>query len=152
MDDYYGPRYRHHYRSGGPEPRCCRECFERWREERIAQDRIECFCGEMLIKMTEVQMRAPMMLMETNMMVHQDGTLGPRISSKGDKKMNVVKKLKALSLDKGDRLLRKYGIVSETGDLTTEGKEVLWNILLQEKKAELVAKVEELEAAEKKKK
>jgi hypothetical protein len=139
--DYYRPKY-HSDRFGSSEPLCCRECYDRWREEKMFERRMEIFYKEMVIKMTQVQMQAPIMLM---------GSLTDE-TSKGKKNMNVVKKLKALSLDKGDRLLRKYGIVSETGDLTAEGKEVLWNILLQEKKTEIVSKVEELEAAEKKKK
>ena len=69
-----------------------------------------------------------------------------------ENKMSVVEKIKQLSLSKGDRLLRKYELVDERGDLTDEGREVLDSILLAEYKDQLVAKVEELDKAEKSKK
>lgn len=63
---------------------------------------------------------------------------------------NVVKRIKALGLSKEDKLLRKFQIVDDAGDLTVTGKEALWAILLETNKATLVGKLTELEAAEKK--
>jgi hypothetical protein len=71
---------------------------------------------------------------------------------KEKKSMNVVKRLKTLSLSKEDKLLRKYQIVDDTGDLTGNGKEALWNILLEDNKTALVEKLSELEKSEKAKK
>ena len=66
--------------------------------------------------------------------------------------MSVVSKLKQLALSKEDRLLRQYDIVSDCGDLTEDGQEVLWGILLAANKAELVSRVKELDEEEKAKK
>ena len=74
------------------------------------------------------------------------------ITKTRENKMSVVEKIKQLALPKGDRLLRKYELVDEAGDLTDEGREVLDGILLAEYKDQLVAKVEELDKAEKSKK
>jgi hypothetical protein len=71
---------------------------------------------------------------------------------KEEKKMSVVSKIKQLTLSKDDRLLRKYEIVSDCGDLTDDGQEVLWSILLETHKAELVKRVKELDEEEKSKK
>jgi hypothetical protein len=69
-----------------------------------------------------------------------------------EKKMSVVSKIKQLTLSKEDRLLRKYELVSDCGDVTDEGQEVLWSIILETHKAELVKRVKELDEEEKSKK
>ena len=63
--------------------------------------------------------------------------------------MNVVTKIKNLGLKKGDRLLRKYNLVDETGDITGDGKDVLWQLLLEAYHDQLVEKVTELDDEEK---
>lgn len=73
-------------------------------------------------------------------------------TNKKEKKMSVVDKLKRLAMDKDDRLLVDYKIVDESGELTCEGQEVLWTVLLEKYKPELVAKVRELDEEEKSKK
>lgn len=69
--------------------------------------------------------------------------------NKKEKKMSVVAKLKSLTLTKGERLLRKYDLVSDCGDLTDEGREVLDSILLTEYKDKLIERVTELDKEEK---
>ena len=66
--------------------------------------------------------------------------------------MSVVNKIKDLTLTKEDRLLRKYQVVDQYNDnaLTSTGKEILWDILFAEHKEAIVAKLEAVEAEEKK--
>lgn len=66
--------------------------------------------------------------------------------------MNITKQLKDLTLSKGDRLLRTYGIVDDCGDITTDGTEVLLQMLLENYKEPLIAKVTELDKEQKAKK
>jgi len=61
----------------------------------------------------------------------------------------IVKRIKALGLNKADKLLRKYQIVDNAGDLTSDGKEALLNLLFEQNKTALVAKLTEVEANEK---
>jgi hypothetical protein len=70
---------------------------------------------------------------------------------KESKSMNVVKRIKNLGLSKADKLLRKYQMVDQAGDLTGDGKEALWSILLEENKDLLVEKLTELETENKSK-
>lgn len=74
------------------------------------------------------------------------------IKDKKEGNMSVITKLKKLALNKEERLLREYGIHSDCGDLTEEGKEVLWIILEEANKEELIKKVKELDKEEKPKK
>ena len=66
-----------------------------------------------------------------------------------DDSMSVVSKIKSLTLSRGERLLRKYDLVSDCGDLTEEGREVLDSILLSEYKDKLIERVTELDKEEK---
>lgn len=63
--------------------------------------------------------------------------------------MNITKQLKDLTLSKGDRLLRKYELVD---DITEDGTEVLLQMLLEDYKEALIAKVTELDKEQKAKK
>lgn len=67
------------------------------------------------------------------------------VSTKEDKKMNIVKELKNLTLSSDDKLLRKYQLVDESGDLTAQGKEAIWQLLLKQNKDTLVEQLRELE-------
>lgn len=66
--------------------------------------------------------------------------------------MNITKQLKDLTLSKGDRLLRTYGIVDDCGGITEDGEEVLLQMLLEDHKEALIAKVTELDKEQKAKK
>lgn len=66
--------------------------------------------------------------------------------------MNITKQLKDLTLSKGDRLLRKYELVDDCGDITEDGTEVLLQMLLEDYKEALIAKVTELDKEQKAKK
>lgn len=70
--------------------------------------------------------------------------------SKENKLMSTISKLKKLTLTKEERLLRKWDIHNDCGDLTEEGKEVLWTIVEAAHKEELVKKITELDKEEKK--
>lgn len=70
--------------------------------------------------------------------------------TKEEENMTVVSKIRELSKDSDSKLLAKYGIISDCGELTSEAKQVLWDMLFEEKKEAIVAKLKELEAAEKK--
>lgn len=72
--------------------------------------------------------------------------------AKKGKDMSIVTKLKNINLDEGDRLLRKHGIVDDSGDLTTNGKAVLMNMLLDSMKEKLVENLKALEVSDKPKK
>lgn len=63
--------------------------------------------------------------------------------------MNIVERIKNLSLSTDEKLLRKHELVDECGDLTTDGKAILWAILLDTHRETLVAKVREIEAEDK---
>ena len=62
---------------------------------------------------------------------------------------NVVKRIKNLTLSKDDKLLRKYGLIDECGDLTEDGDIALTDILFTENKDKLVAIAEKLEVEDK---
>lgn len=64
---------------------------------------------------------------------------------------NVVTKIKELSLSSDEKLLRKHGLRDRNG-WTCEATEVLDAMMLEERRADLVAKVKELDAEEKKEK
>lgn len=71
-------------------------------------------------------------------------------TTKEEPEMSVSSKIKELSLNADDKLLREYGVVDDDGDLTCEGKRVLENLLFEENKAAIVAKLKEVKASEKK--
>lgn len=66
-----------------------------------------------------------------------------------EKPMSIVTKLKNLELTTDEKLLRKYGLKDSDGDWTDEATEVLDNMLLEERKADLIDKVKKLDAEEK---
>lgn len=70
-------------------------------------------------------------------------------SQEASKNMNVVKRIKNLGLSKEDKLLRKYQMVDQAGDLTADGKEAIWTLLFDANKAALVTKLKQLETDEK---
>jgi hypothetical protein len=59
---------------------------------------------------------------------------------------NVVEKLELLGLDEPERLLRRYNVVDETGQLTDEGQIVLIRHLFKANKTAIVAQLKQLEA------
>jgi hypothetical protein len=71
-------------------------------------------------------------------------------TNKGGLIMSLVKSIKELTLSTDDRLLRKYGVVTETGDLTETGESLLILKALETYKDAIVADLKALEAAEKK--
>jgi len=68
----------------------------------------------------------------------------------GGKEVNLVEKVKSLTLSADDKLLRKHNVVNKDGDLTGTGEQILAAILLDEYKAKIVAKVKEAVKEEKK--
>lgn len=62
---------------------------------------------------------------------------------------NAVDKVRQLAMNKDDRLLKKYEVVDECGQITQGGKELLIDLLFSENKAKVVAKLEEVDADEK---
>ena len=62
----------------------------------------------------------------------------------------LAAKVKALARSADDKLLIKYGAMSETGESTREGRRLMTEILFEENKAVLVAKLEALKADEEK--
>ena len=73
-----------------------------------------------------------------------------QLLTKGEKKMSIVSKVKQLALSKGDKLLRKHGVVDPCGDLTEEGQEILLSIVFENYKDAIVEKIQEVDDAEKK--
>lgn len=71
------------------------------------------------------------------------------IPKEESKMTNVVKRFKDLTLSKEDRLLRKYDLLKDNGDLTDYGKEAIWLSLLEEYKEDLVEQAQMLEAEDK---
>lgn len=65
------------------------------------------------------------------------------------KVMSVVDKLKNLNLDGDERLLRKYGILDETGALTNEGTQTTRDYAFKLVREDILADLKKLEAAEK---
>lgn len=63
--------------------------------------------------------------------------------------MSTVKKLKELAMSADDKLLRKYEVVNECGELTCEGKEVLMDVLFEQNKKAVVDQLKALDAEEK---
>jgi hypothetical protein len=72
------------------------------------------------------------------------------MNPKEEPEMSVSSKIKELSKDSDSKLLAKYGVTNDCGELTSEGKQVLWDMLFSEYKTAMVEKLKELEAAEKK--
>jgi hypothetical protein len=62
--------------------------------------------------------------------------------------MSTSSKIKELTLDEDTRLLRKYDIVNNQGDLTEEGTKVLFAHLFDENKAAIVDKLKALDKAD----
>jgi hypothetical protein len=64
---------------------------------------------------------------------------------------SAVDKVRQLAMSSDDRLLRKYYIVDECGNVTPEGKALLLELLFADNKAAVVAKLTEIESEEDKK-
>jgi hypothetical protein len=79
------------------------------------------------------------------------GTVNPfNTFNKEEVEMSIVNKIKELAKSKDDKLLAKHVIVDNCGNLTCEGRDVLQNILFEEYKAKIVAKVKLVDDEEKK--
>lgn len=63
--------------------------------------------------------------------------------------MDTVQKLKQLALSPQDRLLRKHGVVNDCGEVTADGKTVLWSLILEQYKDDLVAQLQQVEDEDK---
>lgn len=59
--------------------------------------------------------------------------------------MNLVQKVKNLKLSAADKLLRKHNVVDSEGSITSTGKDLLWDKLLENYKDELVADLKAIE-------
>jgi hypothetical protein len=70
--------------------------------------------------------------------------------TKENEEMSVSSKIRELSKDADSKLLAKHGVTNEVGELTAEGKQVLWDMLFANHKEAIVTKLKEIEAAEKK--
>jgi len=66
----------------------------------------------------------------------------------GDSRGNLAKRVKDLKLTDDERLLRKYNVVYDDGQLTHSGKELIFQLLLDDYQEEIVEKLRELEEAE----
>ncbi len=66
--------------------------------------------------------------------------------------MNIFKELKAITLSKTDRLMLKYGITDDCGNLTDEGKDVLLQMVLDDYKDQIGEKLAEVDKEQKAKK
>lgn len=62
---------------------------------------------------------------------------------------NIVKRIKNLTVDADTKLLRKYDLEDDCGDLTSDGEEVLMAILHADNRDKLVAKAKEIQAEDK---
>ena len=67
-------------------------------------------------------------------------------------KMSIVDKVRDIAMSKEDRLIRKHEVRDECGSLTRAGKDLLLEVLFEENKALVVAKLQDVEAAEKEEK
>ena len=66
--------------------------------------------------------------------------------------MSIVDKVRDIAMSKEDRLIRKHEVRDECGSLTRAGKDLLLEVLFEENKALVVAKLQDVEAAEKEEK
>ena len=65
------------------------------------------------------------------------------VTEEGETTMsNIVKKIKDLTLSADDKALRKTGLVDDCGNLTDDGKDVVWSYLQDEYDAKKVLAAE----------
>lgn len=62
---------------------------------------------------------------------------------------SLSKRLLNAGLDEDERLLQKYNVVREDGTLTEQGKDLLLNVLFDEKADDVVSALQAIEDAEK---
>lgn len=83
---------------------------------------------------------------------YKDGELEPAVEIRGngvektnrEDSMSIVTKIKKLTLSKGEKTLRQVGLKNDCGEWTSDAREVMLNILLDEREADMVAKAEEV--------
>lgn len=75
-------------------------------------------------------------------------TITPFTGKESNDMTNTSQKIKELSLDEDTRLLRKHNVINTEGDITGNGVDVLIDLLLEENRDKVVAKLKALDAAE----
>ena len=92
---------------------------------------------------------------KTNQRVVIEGILSPEsfdttknMCYDDQKQDSLSKRLKDAGLSDNEKLLRKHGVVNQDGTLTEEGKDLLLNILFEEKEDEVIDGLRAIEDVE----